>query len=516
MNSLHITGTRARCDVAYRISACAPGTTESQYSNPWAAARYGRAPRREAQARASRAGTSRRTARPRPRSHRRPPRPAARRRGVGHRNRSGWRKTRIRARRIEVGGPVPVRTEDGDAIGRELRHQRLQGSLDPADPRREVVRDQEGARDVHRADILPEAMGSAGHARTEIARARRTRRGACVRRPSGWRKVRVDGRGRRRVAPRPGDVPTWPPSSPGRLRRSLLLTPTGRIRADFTVGRDDEGFLLLQAARPARARRGCLLATLRACRPTSSLARRHRRAVAVRRARRRPRNSWRAFGLSPSVLGPGIDVVLDPTGRRPWRVETASPTHDLVEVGHAALEAWRIRRGHPADGHGLRPKARCRPRPGLDATIDVTKGCFLGQESVAQVRNLGHPPRVLRHVRTEAIVGRGTDGSGRRRRGRSASSRAPPRPQTAEPSRSSGSGGRSATADLAHAGRVLAPRSPSPLDRTSPFGSFPVPRPGVLGLPAFDPFRWAPRLCYESVPATRLAVAGRSRGRERQ
>src|SRR6476646_44861 len=38
----------------------------------------------------------------------------------------------------------------------------------------------------------------------------------------------------------------------------------------------------------------------------------------------------------------------------------------------------------------------------LDATIDTTKGCFLGQESVARIANLGHPPRVLRHVRCEA------------------------------------------------------------------------------------------------------------------
>ena len=34
----------------------------------------------------------------------------------------------------------------------------------------------------------------------------------------------------------------------------------------------------------------------------------------------------------------------------------------------------------------------------LSTTIDVTKGCFLGQESVARVRNLGHPPTILRHV----------------------------------------------------------------------------------------------------------------------
>jgi folate-binding Fe-S cluster repair protein YgfZ len=40
----------------------------------------------------------------------------------------------------------------------------------------------------------------------------------------------------------------------------------------------------------------------------------------------------------------------------------------------------------------------------LERLIDVTKGCFLGQESVAKVRNLGHPPTVLRHLRAEAPV----------------------------------------------------------------------------------------------------------------
>ena len=41
MNALHITGTREAFEVAYRIRLCAPGITESQYSKPCAAARYG-------------------------------------------------------------------------------------------------------------------------------------------------------------------------------------------------------------------------------------------------------------------------------------------------------------------------------------------------------------------------------------------------------------------------------------------------------------------------------------------
>ena len=41
---------------------------------------------------------------------------------------------------------------------------------------------------------------------------------------------------------------------------------------------------------------------------------------------------------------------------------------------------------------------------GLESAIDFEKGCFLGQESVAKVRNLGHPPRVLRLVRSGTVL----------------------------------------------------------------------------------------------------------------
>jgi folate-binding protein YgfZ len=41
---------------------------------------------------------------------------------------------------------------------------------------------------------------------------------------------------------------------------------------------------------------------------------------------------------------------------------------------------------------------------GLEDAIDFGKGCFLGQESVAKVRNLGHPRRVLRHVGSDVAI----------------------------------------------------------------------------------------------------------------
>ena len=52
---------------------------------------------------------------------------------------------------------------------------------------------------------------------------------------------------------------------------------------------------------------------------------------------------------------------------------------------------------------------------GLERAIDLEKGCFLGQESVAKVRNLGHPPTVLRHLGSETVTERGTESTQRAR-----------------------------------------------------------------------------------------------------
>ena len=75
---------------------------------------------------------------------------------------------------------------------------------------------------------------------------------------SGWRMIAVRG----------ADAGAWLHDlvtadveglAAGQSRRSLLLTPTGRIRADFHVARiDDNTFFLLQAGEQPE---GCLLYT---------------------------------------------------------------------------------------------------------------------------------------------------------------------------------------------------------------------------------------------------------------
>jgi tRNA-modifying protein YgfZ len=63
----------------------------------------------------------------------------------------------------------------------------------------------------------------------------------------------------------------------------------------------------------------------------------------------------------------------------------------LIESGAGDLEVWRIRRGRPRFGVDFGEDS-LPAEAGLDHLVDAGKGCFLGQESVARVRNLGHPP----------------------------------------------------------------------------------------------------------------------------
>lgn len=220
---------------------------------------------------------------------------------------------------------------------------------------------------------------------------------------SAWRKIGVSGRDARGWL---NDLVTCDVATlePFGSRRSLLLSATGRIRADLHVAHDEQGFLLLQAPdQPEHV--GLLLGPYVLSSDVSLQDRTDELslfAVPGAAAERVAR-----AGLSPSVLGPGIDLVT-PMGRATWRVEDGLLKHDLVEVGEEALEVWRVRAGTPRMGIDFGQEA-LPAEVGLTGAIDMTKGCFLGQESVARVRNLGHPTRVLRHVGVEGTIAVGAE-----------------------------------------------------------------------------------------------------------
>jgi folate-binding protein YgfZ len=190
----------------------------------------------------------------------------------------------------------------------------------------------------------------------------------------------------------------------GRACRSLLLGPTGRIRADVHVlPWGEDGLLLVQdPAQPSS-----IADLLRPYVLSSAVTIADRSAdVALYcvPGRAADRVGW--AGTRPSILGSGIDLVTSPAGSA--RLESMMLNKQLTEVGEDALEVWRIRRGvarFPVDI----TEASVPAEADLDDLIDVGKGCFLGQESVAKIRNLGHPTHVVRAASSDADLGPGAE-----------------------------------------------------------------------------------------------------------
>jgi folate-binding protein YgfZ len=179
----------------------------------------------------------------------------------------------------------------------------------------------------------------------------------------------------------------------GGSRRSLLLSATGRVRADLQVLRRPDDLLLVQDRTQPDPVDELLAPYILASRvsleePMDELA-----ILAVPDATTLPED---LHPFRPSCLGPGADLV-SPAATA-VALTTALSAAGRVQASAEAAEAWRITRGIARMGADFGQRS-LPAEAGLDGLIDTTKGCFLGQEAVARVRNLGHPPRVLRHVR---------------------------------------------------------------------------------------------------------------------
>ncbi len=218
---------------------------------------------------------------------------------------------------------------------------------------------------------------------------------------SGWRTIAVQG----------ADAGAWLHDlvtadveglAAGQSRRSLLLTPTGRIRADFHVARiNDDFFLLLQAGEQPEAV-DAILAPYVLSSDVELSNRTERSAIVAVLGGSAADDGDAGLVLAPSVLGSGHDIVV--ASGEPVRAIAGRLTErGLVEVTPTDIESWRIHRGVARMGADFGPDA-LPAEAGLEDTIDFTKGCFLGQESVAKVRNLGHPPRVLVPARSATAI----------------------------------------------------------------------------------------------------------------
>jgi folate-binding protein YgfZ len=177
-------------------------------------------------------------------------------------------------------------------------------------------------------------------------------------------------------------------------RPSLLLTPTGRIRAAFHVlGLGERDLALAQ-----RADQPASIADLLAPYVLSSdvsIEPSRLRLFAVPGAAEPP--VWAGDAWRPSVLGTGFDLVVGASDEEAIDdVRRRLSGSGLAPVDREAVEALRIARGDarfPAD----LDQDSLPAEAGWDAApvTDRAKGCFLGQEAIAKVANLGHPTRVV-------------------------------------------------------------------------------------------------------------------------
>ena len=221
-------------------------------------------------------------------------------------------------------------------------------------------------------------------------RARGARGGHAFLDRSAWRKVRVTG----------GDAVTWlgrpahrrhRRAGAGRGCRSLLLTPTGRIRADVQVARRDDDLFLVQAPeQPEHI--GLALSTYVLSADVSLEDRTNDLALFTV-----PGRAASLVGIhgatEPSSVGPGIDVLVD-AGKPAWRFVEACIAAGLEEAGGDAYEVWRVRRGIARMGPDFDERS-LPAEVGLESTSRIReKGVSSAREVVARVRNLGHPPRL--------------------------------------------------------------------------------------------------------------------------
>src|SRR4051794_22260728 len=136
-----------------------------------------------------------------------------------------------------------------------------------------------------------------------------------------------------------------------------------------------------------------------------------RRIAGARELGEREHDNTRAtLGGHPVVLvatDAGVDVFC--ATERVDDVRGALVAAGAIEVGEAAAEVLRVEHGRPRYGLDL-DDAVIPQEAGLnERAVSFTKGCYVGQETVARLYYRGKPNRHLRGLRLSAPVGPGTE-----------------------------------------------------------------------------------------------------------
>lgn len=212
---------------------------------------------------------------------------------------------------------------------------------------------------------------------------------------SPWRKVGVSGADGLQWL---DDLVTADLSelAPGEARPALFLTPTGGIRASFTVTVPGGDLLLIQdPSQPASIER--LLQPYVLSADVGLEDRSVDLAIVSFPGRAEAPESPGTLLSAPSCLGAGVDLLARAEDRGSL-ITALMRAHTLAAPED--VEGWRITAGIPRFGvdslEGDLPQ-----ESGLSRAVSREKGCFPGQEAVAKVDSLGHPRRLVLALEAE-------------------------------------------------------------------------------------------------------------------
>ena len=224
--------------------------------------------------------------------------------------------------------------------------------------------------------------------------------------------------------------------APGHGRYATLLTNKGRMLGDLRVLRTEDGLLLLTERVALQAlfdqvRRGLIGWKAELHKRTLELALLSLvgpRADAVARAAgfTPPGDEEHANAGGVVRTDVGLDVLVRADARDDtWARLLAA---GAVPAPEAATEIVRVERGRPRYGVDVDDSVMPAEAGIVDRAVSFTKGCYVGQETVARLHWKGKPNRHLRGLRLEAPAAAGTPVlAGEREAGRVGSSVVSPR-----------------------------------------------------------------------------------------
>ena len=187
----------------------------------------------------------------------------------------------------------------------------------------------------------------------------------------------------------------------GQSAEALLLDPNGHIEQDIHVYVDEAAvWLIVSGERGPALLQWLNRMVFRAKVSVSDLSDKFATVVTFNEPLDGATVSWR--DPWPTTVAGGFRYATSTAAVTRWNyienliplTEVQALTAELSAAGTLAVDALRIAAHRPAEAE-LDDKTLPHELDLLATAVHLSKGCYRGQETVAKVHNLGHPPRRL-------------------------------------------------------------------------------------------------------------------------